>query len=153
MGLDMYLQASKSISGQEYSDDRDRMIYQTITTAIGLGDEVIEKLQRNYGNVSLTVGYWRKAHEIHQWFVDTVQDGVDNCAEYYIPRSTLEQLMESVGVVLADPTKKDEEFPENSESRDWDTWLEDEYRATYENLKLLLSPKFDGWEFYYQSSW
>ena len=25
------------------------------------------------------VGYWRKANEIHNWFVGTVQDGIDDC--------------------------------------------------------------------------
>ena len=25
------------------------------------------------------VGYWRKANHIHKWFVDNVQDGIDDC--------------------------------------------------------------------------
>jgi len=29
-----------------------------------------------------SIAYWRKANEIHKWFVDTVQDGVDDC-EYH----------------------------------------------------------------------
>ena len=26
------------------------------------------------------IGYWRKANAIHQWFVNRVQDGIDDCA-------------------------------------------------------------------------
>ena len=39
------------------------------------------------------VGYWRKANQIHKWFVDNVQDGVDDCGEYKV---TKEQLIETV---------------------------------------------------------
>lgn len=35
---------------------------------------------------------WRKANHIHGWFVDAVQDGIDNCRDYYVPWDTLERL-------------------------------------------------------------
>jgi len=35
------------------------------------------------------VGYWRKANQIHGWFVKHVQGGVDDCSEYPV---SLEQL-------------------------------------------------------------
>jgi hypothetical protein len=37
------------------------------------------------------VGYWRKANQIHTWFVDNVQDGVDECQDADV---TIEQLTE-----------------------------------------------------------
>jgi len=40
------------------------------------------------------VGYWRKANAIHKWFVDNVQDGVDDCKEYYVSREKLNELLE-----------------------------------------------------------
>jgi hypothetical protein len=39
------------------------------------------------------VGYWRKANAIHKWFVDTVQDGVDDCGSYEVSKNDLEQLL------------------------------------------------------------
>ena len=39
------------------------------------------------------MGYWRKANAIHKWFVDNVQDGVDNCAEYYVSDEQLRELL------------------------------------------------------------
>lgn len=37
--------------------------------------------EHKYGrkNIMEEVGYWRKANQIHQWFVDHVQDGIDDC--------------------------------------------------------------------------
>ena len=40
-----------------------------------------------------SVGYWRKANAIHKWFVDNVQDGVDNCNSYEVSKGQLEQLL------------------------------------------------------------
>lgn len=39
------------------------------------------------------VMYWRKANHIHAWFVDRVQKGVDNCAEYYVGMDGLRDLL------------------------------------------------------------
>jgi hypothetical protein len=38
------------------------------------------------------VGYWRKANQIHKWFVDNVQEGNDNCGDYYVSRESLQAL-------------------------------------------------------------
>lgn len=39
------------------------------------------------------VGYWRKANAIHSWFVDNVQNGIDNCDEYEVTKEQLEALL------------------------------------------------------------
>ena len=39
------------------------------------------------------VAYWRKANHIHRWFVDNVQDGEDDCREYYVERERLRELV------------------------------------------------------------
>jgi hypothetical protein len=51
--------------------------------------------------VRATVGYWRKANQIHKWFVDNVQDGKDDCGTYYVRPSQLEALRESCILVMA----------------------------------------------------
>ncbi len=38
------------------------------------------------------VGYWRKANQIHRWFVSNVQGGKDDCGEYAVPRAKLMEL-------------------------------------------------------------
>lgn len=42
---------------------------------------------------SVEVGYWRKAVEIHRWFVDAVQGGKDNCEYYEVSKEKLETLL------------------------------------------------------------
>ena len=39
--------------------------------------------------------YWRKANHIHQWFVDHVQGGVDDCKEYYVDKEQLQELVDT----------------------------------------------------------
>ena len=43
------------------------------------------------------IGYWRKANEIHKWFVDKVQNGVDDCGIYPVSK---ENLIELAGICL-----------------------------------------------------
>ena len=38
--------------------------------------------------------YWRKANSIHKWFVDNIQNGKDDCREYYVDISQLEELIQ-----------------------------------------------------------
>jgi len=46
------------------------------------------------------VGYWRKANQIHKWFVDNVQDGNDDCGSYYVSREQLQELLNTVNDIL-----------------------------------------------------
>lgn len=39
------------------------------------------------------VMYWRKANHIHQWFVDNVQEGNDDCGYYYVSPDNLRTLL------------------------------------------------------------
>ena len=43
---------------------------------------------------SLTeIAYWRKANAIHKWFVDNVQDGIDDCRQSVVTREQLNELL------------------------------------------------------------
>ena len=39
--------------------------------------------------------YWRKANAVHSWFVENVQDGVDECAPHYVSFRELEKLKQA----------------------------------------------------------
>jgi hypothetical protein len=87
MGLDMYLKANKYIGGWEHTPEDERKLYSALREATG----VTPIYNSPVFAVTATVGYWRKANAIHRWFVENVQDGEDNCRDYYVSR---EQLME-----------------------------------------------------------
>jgi hypothetical protein len=47
------------------------------------------------------VAYWRKANVVHRWFVQNVQQGGDNYAEYRVSEEQLRELLSACTQVLA----------------------------------------------------
>ena len=45
------------------------------------------------------VAYWRKANQIHDWFVENVQDGNDDCDMYEVDKWQLEDLLHTCQIV------------------------------------------------------
>ena len=87
MGLDMYLIRKKYI-GANYEW---RNVKGTIEIEINGKKLPIEFERISY--IDESVGYWRKANAIHKWFVDNVQDGNDDCGNYYVSIEALEELL------------------------------------------------------------
>lgn len=52
------------------------------------------------------VGYWRKANQIHNWFVKNVQDGVDDCRVYNVSKEQLRELKETCEKALEEKTEE-----------------------------------------------
>lgn len=54
-----------------------------------------------YYQIAEPVGYWRKANQIHNWFVENIQDGIDDC-QYHrkITKEDLEELLDTCKKVL-----------------------------------------------------
>ena len=46
------------------------------------------------------VGYWRKANQIHGWFVKNIQGGVDDCGYYKVSKQDVEELLSLCNQVL-----------------------------------------------------
>lgn len=155
MGLDQYLTAKTIVVGGEHSPQASRETYDKIITAVG--SPTVRERVLPMATVSVQVGYWRKENAIHQWFVNNVQDGEDNCAEYYVSREKLQELKELCEKVLADNSLADEELPTTDGfffgSTDYDEWYFTGLRDTVEIVNNCLSPEYENWEFTYQSSW
>lgn len=82
MGLDMYLKASLYTNKDYYKPDLNAKLRKLIP-------EVLETNNLNTIELKVEVGYWRKANQIHKWFVNNVQDGEDSCLEYFVSRNQL----------------------------------------------------------------
>jgi len=93
MGLDSYLKAKKYVSGYDYSNDAEKESYNSILNAVGLTQGDVSK-NSPFGNIELIVAYWRKANQIHNWFVNECQDGKDECQESYVDRDQLQALVD-----------------------------------------------------------
>ena len=58
--------------------------------------------QYPYKSITEEVGYWRKANQIHSFFVDKVQDGEDDCDYHHeVTKEVLEELLDTCETVLA----------------------------------------------------
>ena len=127
MGLDMYLTAKAQQAGD--------------STLSGVGGEQ-------------DVAYWRKANQIHNWFVENVQGGIDECHKSPVTRAQLKTLrrlcmeaLDTKNPKLLAP--KDGFFFGSTEIDDW-YW--NCIRNTIEQLDRALKMPANL-EFFYQSSW
>jgi hypothetical protein len=157
MGLDMYLN-KKTYIGATYDHNK-------ITGKITLSNEK-GKFPINLKRVTYVieeVGYWRKANAIHNWFVDNVQDGKDECQESYVETKQLQELLDICLKVSADHSLANELLPTGSGcffgSTDYDEWYFDNITDTIEILKQVLKEAKEELEkgfypdFVYQASW
>ena len=104
MGLDMYLTATEYVSrtgrdprGLSYDTPKRNALFDTLADRHkGWVDE------DGYQGISISypVGYWRKANAVHNWFVQNVQDGRDECQKSWVSTQNLRDLREAcTGVV------------------------------------------------------
>ena len=64
-------------------------------------------------HVEFELGYWRKANQIHKWFVDNVQGGTDDCGTYPVSAEQLQQLRDlCIAALDLHEAGKDEEGSE-----------------------------------------
>jgi len=95
MGLDMYL-TKKIYIGANYEHNK-------ITGVIDLkkdGEPIPVDLSKLV-YIEERAGYWRKANAIHNWFVENVQDGTDDCRSYYVSHEKLEELRDLCKDILS----------------------------------------------------
>lgn len=154
MGLDMYLSAKKYLS--KYFDAEDSGKINAINDIFGIVGE--EDGDYHAQEVIFRIAYWRKANAIHKWFVDNVQNGQDDCNEYYVTRDQLKSLMELCREIVAEPKKAASKLPTASGfffgSTDIDEWYMQDITHTAERIdKILTDPALAKCDFYYQSSW
>ena len=150
MGLDMYLNA------QKYASDRfSPELYSKVLDAVNV--DVLPRKGLPSVQVEVGVAYWRKANAIHQWFVDTCQDGTDDCRPAHVSREQLEELLNLAKQVKADPSLASELLPTSSGfffgSTEYDEYYMQDIDSTIEQLEQVLTTTSNDWYFQYQSSW
>lgn len=102
MGLDMYLRAQKYVAGYRYMREANMPEvnqYDRLVELFGMGEFAEEDSPG--AHAEFTIGYWRKANHIHNWFVQNVQEGEDECRPWYVDREKLEELRETCLRVLS----------------------------------------------------
>ena len=164
VGLDMYLKASRYVSGWEFVGADERARYQKLIEVSGLKPEQLDKGSPS-GSIELVVGYWRKANAIHDWFVKNVQDGLDKCEPHRVEREQLEALKQACQAVLAaanpetkvvDLAKAQEILPTREGfffgGTEYDEWYLRDMQDTIKIIDRVLTLG-EEWAFTYRSSW
>ena len=166
MGLDMYLRAQKYVSGYRYQrEEKDPEVneFDRLVDLFGMKEFVSDDSPHAY--VEFTIGYWRKANHIHQWFVENVQGGVDECQEAHVSKDQLLALRSACEMVLGAREKvgaarvAEEELPTQegfffgtTEYDEW-YWQDTEHTIEVINKALALLESGGYWSIIYQSSW
>ncbi len=160
MGLDMYIYTNS----KQTCEDALRAMEDD-------GSEYAAKTKEFYRTRGIAM-YWRKQNAIHQWFVDHVQDGIDDCKEYPVYPEQLVELRDTCKKVLAARRRASELLPTQSGfffgSTDYDDWYFEGLEYTARAIQLMLEhvkevdagwsfehEKDPGWmvRFTYRSSW
>lgn len=156
MGLDMYLTGRRYLSkhfnpGDEAVKNSIKDQFPELANMRGRWDD-----DSPVKEVSIDVGYWRKANAIHDWFVRECQGGVDECQQTYVGREKLLQLKAVCEAVLTNRRDAPKLLPTASGfffgSTDYDDWYFSDLEDTVKIIDDALSLP-DHWEFEYRSSW
>lgn len=153
MGLDMYLTKRVSVKGKEGNVN---------LSEIGIvnfwdeeGDLIINPAKMD--SIILDIAYWRKANQIHRWFVTNCQDGKDDCGLHEVSKEQLEELLSLCKTVLENPEKAPELLPTTSGFFFGNTDYGDYYTEDIQNTINMLQQELDNPDpegyYYYQSSW
>ena len=151
MGLDMFLMAKRGLFNV------DKPVKAEIGRAINLPCHKWEVYQVVY-----EAGYWRKVNAIHNWFVENVQNGEDECREHRVSREQLMHLLGAVDEVLEtededERTRKALELlPPEGGFFFGSTDINEYYFKDLEETRKILLRAINApecWDFYYQSSW
>ena len=136
MGLDMYLnRCNRKAWGYKDFDiddvkENNAKIYEEIKPYLH------KRGSKYYSWESIfeDVGYWRKANAIHKWFVDNVQNGIDDCDYYKVSKEQLEALL-SVCEKVKSATQLANGWVHNG-----DTFANGQWCPNYEEGEVIINP-------------
>lgn len=153
MGLDMYLYKKHYVKNWDWMADHEKH-----TISIKKGKKKLDHIKPDrVCSVVEEVMYWRKFNALHKWFVDNVQEGVDDCKETYVDESDLKMLLETLTYVLENKDSAETILPTAQGFYFGNDEMDDNYwnyvKSTIIQLKDLLEEDNKGASFYYHSSW
>ncbi len=129
MGLDQYLTRKIYIGGNY----KHRKVTGSVKIKIDGKPVSVDIKKLSY--IEEQVGYWRKANQIHNWFVENVQDGEDDCKSYYVSREQLQELLATVTDILGKVELIDGTLHTGTR------WDSNGRTETYEDGKVIANPE------------
>lgn len=161
----MYLSAKKHFAKINWQalQANDELTYNSPEAVYPKFNDLMELTQLSnvatdiYGaTVEVTCAYWRKANQVHAWFVREVQKGNDNCGEYYVSQDKLKELRDLCQKALdtRDPNLLPPQDGFFFGGTDIDEWYWQDLKNTITQLdKIFALPQLSDLSFSYNSSW
>lgn len=145
MGLDQYLYKKTYVKqwSHQKPEDRNEVI-------VKKGGKIVEGIKpERISEVVEEVACWRKANQIHKWFVDNVQNGEDDCAEHYVDDSKLKELLALTEQILANSklVKGKVENGQRATANGWEPIMEDGKYIKDPKVAKKLLPVAEGFFF------
>lgn len=136
MGLDMYLHKVTYVGGQWVEEGEAEAV-------IKIKGKTLPIQPNRLRSVTEQVAYWRKANQIHGWFVDNCSDGVDNCRPVEVSDAQLKELLELCKYVKAHPDEAPSKLPTSEGfffgDQEYDKWYWEDIDITIEQLEQVLT--------------
>lgn len=156
MGLDMYL--TKRTYVKRWSHQKTENKYYV---SVKKGKSTVKHIQpKRVSEIIEEIAYWRKANQIHIWFVKNVQGGEDNCEEHYVTLDKLRELKSICEQVLKNNELAEELLPTQSGfffgGTEYDEYYFKDLEYTVKMIDEVIeeNENFDSLsDFYYRSSW
>jgi len=145
MGLDMYLNA-RQFTAKDYAKPE-------------LYNKLVQEapFALDFATLEVQVAYWRKANQIHAWFVKHVQNGKDDCQEYRVTRDQLQLLVDNCKLVLMNKEEAANLLPVQEGfffgSYEYNEYYFGDLQDTIDQIERILNEYPEDWDFKYQSSW
>ncbi len=161
----MYLSAKKHFAKINWQalQANDELSYNSPEAVYPKFNDLLELTQLSnvatdiYGaTVEVTCAYWRKANQVHAWFVKNVQGGNDNCGEYYVSQDKLKELRDLCQKALdnRDPNLLPPQDGFFFGGTDIDEWYWQDLKNTIAQLdRVFALPQLSDLSFSYNSSW
>ena len=117
----------------------------------------MEKLYEESYYADLKGWYWRKANQIHGWFVKNVQNNNDDCGLYEVSIDQIKKLRDEVNFTMA--TKNTAGLPPTEGFFFGSSAVDDWYWEDVTDTQRYLKEMIEDYEanpqtkFYYTSSW
>lgn len=150
MGLDMYLSKKTYVKNWAHKEDKHRVV-------VTLNDQTrLDIKPERVTYVDEEVMYWRKVNAVHAWFVENVQDGIDECQESRVTIEQLDELATICEKVIRD--KNPELLPASPGfffgSTEYDEYYYQEIEETAKVLREEIRNNQEEYpQYFYQASW
>ena len=155
MGLDMHLYSFPRIEGMNLAEIRSADIHLSELEAEKgaiyekIKDHIkhFEELDFSWRCLRTEIAAWRKANQIHHWFVETVQNGKDDMCSYEVSKENLQDLYTSCVNVLLKRKTPHNELPTRTGPFFGSTSYDDYYYWEVDRTKTILENLLKNFNF------